>query len=81
MEHGGYNEGHSYYSSILNSQNWAYIYLDNKNEIKHYINELIYGEKKNVKLHIQSFWQETNLFRISTLKIKTPKLTNTSRGK
>ena len=45
MEHGGYNEGHSYYSSILNSQNWAYIYLDNKNEIKHYINELIYGEK------------------------------------
>ena len=46
MEHGGYNEGHSYYSSILNSQNWAYIYLDNKNEIKHYINELIYGEKK-----------------------------------
>ena len=55
MEHGGYNEGHSYYSSILNSQNWAYIYLDNKNEIKHYINELIYGEK-NIKLHIQSFW-------------------------
>ena len=52
MEHGGYNEGHSYYSSILNSQNWAYIYLDNKNEIKHYINELIYGEKHKISYPI-----------------------------
>lgn len=74
MEHGDYNEGHSYYSRILNSQNWVYIYLDNNNEIKHYINKLMYGEKKKHKTAYPIILAGNQLEFVSKIKIHTSTL-------